>query len=99
MKIAKILNASIQSIDDLIFDESIQPIKLPRVDAELDGDTMLLVSGWGCTQQGWYSSQRLYAVEVPFVDQKVCVEANFRGEITANMFCAGIMGEGGKDGK
>lgn len=87
--------ALLRSKDDLVFDELIQRITLPRADAGLEVNASLLVSGWGRMCSGGYSTRLLRAVEVPIVDQRVC-EAAY-SSVTDNMFCAGLMGEGGKD--
>lgn len=85
--------------EELTFDESVQAVALPELDAEdlVDGETTF-ISGWGNTQNSSESSRYLRAVEVPIVNQELCNEA-YNGRITPRMFCAGLYEQGGKDGK
>lgn len=91
----------------LIYGQSIQPITLPASDYAAANGDMVLISGWGIQVDHPEAqlSNLLYAVSVPIVDQDKCARIYKRPEgwsnsptlITDNMFCAGLLGVGGKD--
>jgi len=57
----------------------------------------VIVSGWGYLQEGGGSlSSSLQTLDVASVDRETCNTA-YDGEITDNMFCAGVLNVGGKD--
>lgn len=50
------------------------------------------VAGWGLTAANGVSSQSLQVVEMPFINEKTCVNdlpQSFRPYITGDKFCAG----------
>ncbi len=75
---------------------------LPAISASamssLTAGTTLTVMGWGATQatSPYNYPYRLQQVSVPLISDSGCVAAYKPGEITNNMFCAGVMA-GGKD--
>lgn len=80
--------------EPLKFNYDVQPIQMaPKGYSVRDGDT-LVVSGWGALQSGGSSPTNLYEVDVPAVNQEVCVKAYGSSSISDNMICAGI---GGRD--
>lgn len=84
-----------QSIE---FNDRAQAIALPSAKYELDEEIMVLVTGWGDTEQGGESSEYLQGVEIPIVNQKICAKVyRGRGRVTPRMVCAGYLKEGGKD--
>lgn len=60
-----------------------------------------IITGWGTTSSGGYSSDKLLAVKVPVVSNERCDAAYAAyygpGRITDSMLCAGVEGVGGKD--
>uniref|UniRef100_A0A6M2DY62 trypsin n=1 Tax=Xenopsylla cheopis TaxID=163159 RepID=A0A6M2DY62_XENCH len=70
-------------------------VKLADAGVELKPGTQLTVTGWGSTGSGPVTNI-LQEVFVPHVAQDVC-EKSYPGELTDRMFCAGYLGEGGKD--
>lgn len=83
----------------LRFNKKVRAIAFAQFgDSEVRNGTKCLVSGWGETNNGNESNQKLRAVEVPIVDHELCNKA-YGGRITARMICAGFYDEGGKDGK
>ncbi|KAM7344007.1 trypsin zeta-like [Cochliomyia hominivorax] len=60
-----------------------------------------VVTGWGTTSSGGFSSNKLLEVAVPIISNDRCDKAYAAtygpGRITPSMICAGIEGEGGKD--
>lgn len=89
----------IQLKEALSFNARIQPVNLPKAnDADIENETICLISGWGSTQNASESERYLRAVEIPKVDQDLCNKV-YDGKITKQMFCAGNYEEGGKDCK
>lgn len=83
----------------LRFNKKVRAIPFSQFgDSEVSNGTKCLVSGWGLTQNPNESDQKLRAVVVPIVDQKLCNQT-YDGLITARMICAGFYENGGKDGK
>lgn len=88
----------IELAEPLEFDESRQPIKLPRPYEIIRDESLCLVTGWGNTQNSSESRLNLRAAEVPIVNQRKCSKAyNRYGGVTPRMICAGFE-QGGKDG-
>ncbi|XP_055700154.1 trypsin-1-like isoform X2 [Phlebotomus papatasi] len=66
-------------------------------DEQVPDGTMLMVSGWGDTQNAHESRNQLRAAKVPKYNDKACNDAyKGFGGITERMMCAGVL-EGGKD--
>lgn len=85
--------------DALVFGPAIGAISIANSRPN-DGE-IATVSGFGSTTITGNRPDVLHAVNVPIVDQKVCVKSyqNYPGKakVTDNMFCAGFVGVGGKD--
>ncbi|VEN45707.1 unnamed protein product, partial [Callosobruchus maculatus] len=60
------------------------------------GSTVVGTDGWGVTIEAGRPSSRLRYVEVPILDQSICMKSYGRSKITERMLCAGYL-EGGKD--
>lgn len=83
----------------LIFNETVNAIKLPRYFENVYDNTLCLVTGWGNTKNSSESREILRGATVPIANQKKCSEAYSRyGGVTGRMICAGY-DKGGKDGK
>lgn len=89
----------LQLKEELIFNERIQPIRLPKIGAEhIATGSNVLVSGWGKLKSNDAAGTRyLHAVKLPTVDHQLCNKV-YRGIVTDRMFCAGYFKEGGKNG-
>jgi trypsin len=59
-------------------------------------DSVATVAGWGTTSQGGSIPAALRKVDVPVVSRATCRSQYSTGEITTNMWCAGVSA-GGKD--
>ncbi|XP_072429035.1 coagulation factor IX isoform X1 [Chiloscyllium punctatum] len=73
------------------FSFSIAPICLPNHNLGqllLQNGQVGTVSGWGLTSERSRSSQFLRRVQLPYIDQKVCIKST-NLTVTDNMFCAG----------
>lgn len=88
----------------LKFTKKIQPIKLPKSDADLKEGTEVTVSGWGVTEHSSWASEKLKSVVVEIIDRKECKKlmnsfqfGNTNWAVDSNMLCAGIPMYGGKD--
>ncbi|KAJ8976731.1 hypothetical protein NQ317_004282 [Molorchus minor] len=55
------------------------------------------ITGWGTTSEGGYTPATLQVVQVPAVSKTNCQSAYGSSAITDRMFCAGLLGVGGKD--
>ncbi|XP_018572008.1 trypsin-3 isoform X2 [Anoplophora glabripennis] len=55
-----------------------------------------VVTGWGATSEGGSAATTLQVVEVPVISRTDC-ETAYPLRLTDRMFCAGILGVGGKD--
>ncbi|KAG7167173.1 Trypsin-1-like 9 [Homarus americanus] len=77
----------------LTFNEFVQPLPLPPVDHNSQGDCV--VSGWGSTTEGGDPSEILQKVTLPVWSDHDCGNA-YPNEIEAGMFCAGVT-DGGQD--
>lgn len=83
--------------EEIEFDESRKPVKLPDSKYNFTDGTKCYVSGWGNTQNSSESPQWLRSAEVPLFNQEMCSMKYKRfGGITNRMICAGY-GKGGKD--
>ena len=79
------------------FDETKQPIGLPKPDESVEDGTLLDVSGWGDTKNPLESDDSLRHVVVPKANQLECHAALKKwGNVTDRMICAGYK-QGGKD--
>ncbi|XP_059622965.1 trypsin-1-like [Phlebotomus argentipes] len=89
--------ALLELAETLTFSEACQPVDLPEQDQDVEDGALLLVSGWGNTQNAEESREKLRAALVPKTNDEVCSEAyGGNGMITPRMICAGYE-EGGKD--
>lgn len=85
----------------LRYSRRVQPVALPEFQYDLAANALVQVSGWGV--RGIWNERRytasLQAVEVPVIEQDDCLEAyrDFPRNVTNYMFCAGLLGVGGKD--
>ncbi|CAG9822914.1 unnamed protein product [Phaedon cochleariae] len=77
--------------------ESVKPARLPEAGQVVPDDAQLTVTGWGATDNGYYIEYDLRQVTIPTVNRDVCQKAIVNDTITNNMFCAGLLGVGGKD--
>lgn len=84
--------------EPIVFDDSRQPVKLPRPFEYIRDQSLCLVTGWGNTQNASESRLNLRAAEVPVVNQKKCGKQYKNYQITPRMICAGF-DKGGKDGE
>lgn len=68
------------------------PPMSPSEESKLSAETKFLVSGWGrIKEKGPFSPDLLWA-DVGFIDQSTCNgPAQYRGQITDNMLCAGTL--------
>nr|AAM96942.1 trypsin 3 [Phlebotomus papatasi] len=81
----------------LKFSKNCNFAKLPKQDEQIPDGTMLMVSGWGNTQNAQESRDQLRAAKVPKYNDKACNDAyKGFGGITDRMICAGVL-KGGKD--
>ncbi|TMP24638.1 hypothetical protein CWB99_21745 [Pseudoalteromonas rubra] len=79
--------------------QGIEPIQL--ADDALKGSYVVgenfKVMGWGALHSGGPSPEQLHEVDVPYISNEVCNDAqHYDGDISENMICAGF-DEGGKD--
>lgn len=78
------------------FSDEIQSIALPHQGEYVKSGTMSFVSGWGTTEYGKETGEKLLrAARVPIVRQKQC-NRTYHGKITSQMICAGFK-HGGVD--
>nr|AEO93271.1 trypsin-like serine protease [Apostichopus japonicus] len=76
------------------FNDYIQPACLPSLNYGAGTDTW--ITGWG-NQETVIQKETLQEVSVPIIDTATCNQKTwYDGEVTDNMFCAGLA-EGGKD--
>ncbi|MCO7188898.1 MULTISPECIES: trypsin-like serine protease [unclassified Pseudoalteromonas] len=79
--------------------QGIEPIQLADdalKDSYVVGETFK-VMGWGALYSGGPSPEQLHEVDVPYISNDVCNDAeHYNGGISENMICAGF-DEGGKD--
>merc|ERR1719354_11896 len=94
--VAVITFASSFSVNDYVV-----PYALPEFKASewMASGTEVRVCGWGNTSMiGTNMPDTLKCVEVPIVDNDTCnARQHYNGGILPGMFCAGLIGEGGKD--
>ncbi|XP_017966795.2 trypsin-1-like [Drosophila navojoa] len=87
----------LQLQEPIEFDETKQPVKLPKQGQEFEDGEMCYVSGWGDTRNTEESDEFLRQVQVPLVNQEECNKKyNRYNGVTDSMICAGYP-EGGKD--
>ncbi|KAJ8961989.1 hypothetical protein NQ314_005771 [Rhamnusium bicolor] len=73
-------------------------IVLPEADAPIAVGSIATVTGWGVLEpNAGTTPEILQVVEVPVVSQEDCSEAYTSYPVTDRMFCAGLLGVGGKD--
>lgn len=70
-------------------------IKLPQQDNDPSG--LVLISGWGYLRQGGGSLPSTLQVATVQVVSRATCNRPYRSQITKAMFCAGLLGVGGKD--
>lgn len=79
----------------------VKPIKLPdyKQTEWMDSGTIVEVCGWGnMSGSGSDYPDELQCVKVPIIDNETCNGVgSYNGQIYQGMFCAGYLGEGGKD--
>lgn len=91
--------ALLELTEPLVFDQSIQAVRLPDFNDLTEDNSVCLVTGWGNTQNSSESREQLRGAYVPIVNQKKCSDAYEEfGGVTPRMICAGILDNGGKDG-
>lgn len=88
----------IELAEPLVFNATVQPIKLPRPFEFIRDQSLCLVTGWGNTQNSNESRILLRGAEVPIFNQRKCAKAYSRYTVTPRMICAGF-DKGGKDGE
>lgn len=71
---------------------------LPVTDEDIADNVTVTLSGWGLTSESGSTSTQLLEVEIPTINRKTC-RTIYSGinNVTENMFCAGLLGTGGKD--
>ncbi|KAJ8976734.1 hypothetical protein NQ317_004285 [Molorchus minor] len=74
-----------------------QAIPLPSPALKPPAGLNSVITGWGATSEGGSSANVLQVVEVPIINQAVCRNAYSVSAVTDRMFCAGLLGVGGKD--
>ncbi|EDV95796.1 GH15575 [Drosophila grimshawi] len=79
----------------LKFNDYVQPICLPDLDAPLLENRTCTISGWGSIKSGMSTpSQELRAAQLPILPEDTCKQMNVYGDaMTKGMFCAGSMDE------
>nr|ABM26904.1 trypsin 1 [Lutzomyia longipalpis] len=83
--------------ESITFNSVRYPVRLPEKDDDVYDGALLLVSGWGNTQNSQESNKHLRATVVPKYNDEQCNKAYTQyGGITKTMICAGFE-EGGKD--
>ena len=83
----------------LNYNQFVQPVCLPSMDAKVPTGTKLMVSGFGLRSEGATRlSRQLQYVELPTVDHETCARLYERIDhvVTDDMMCAGYS-TGGKD--
>ncbi|KAJ8915060.1 hypothetical protein NQ315_014315 [Exocentrus adspersus] len=77
--------------------ENAKPIRVPELNHPIHNHEMATVTGWGATKQGGDSIEVLQQVRVPVVSMQNCRSVYGSEHITNVMFCAGYLGQGGRD--
>ncbi|KAJ8969561.1 hypothetical protein NQ317_004748, partial [Molorchus minor] len=72
-------------------------ISLPSAGNGPSAGSTCIITGWGATREGGGAPSTLQVVQVPVVSQANCRSAYGNSAITDRMFCAGVLGVGGKD--
>ncbi|KAG6447784.1 hypothetical protein O3G_MSEX005192 [Manduca sexta] len=70
------------------FTDTIKPIPLAPLGRRMRAYTYVEISGWGATQEGGPSPDRLREVRIPVVSYPQCF-MSYPMQLTRNMFCAG----------
>ncbi|TDG43825.1 hypothetical protein AWZ03_009736 [Drosophila navojoa] len=87
----------LQLEEPIEFDETKQPVQLPKQGQEFKDGEMCYVSGWGETRNSTESNEWLRQVKVPLVNQEECKKKYSRyNGVTDSMICAGYS-EGSKN--
>jgi len=81
---------------DLIFNDYVQPICLPKSDAGLFVDEDSIITGWGALRENGAAATTLQKVTVPVITNAACQKAYPTEGILETMICAGLQA-GGKD--
>ncbi|XP_067237779.1 trypsin-like isoform X1 [Chanodichthys erythropterus] len=89
--------AMLQLSSSVSFSDYINPVCLAAAGSTFAAGTESWVTGWGVLQSGGNQiSDILQEVMIPIVSNSDCNNA-YRGGITSNMICAGLLNQGGKD--
>lgn len=91
--------------EKLKFSSTIGSIPIPVQDEVLRPNSMVSITGWGLTKDTYSTkvagTENLLGIEVPVVDFDRCAKAYKkypgRARLTDFMFCAGLLGVGGRD--
>ncbi|KAA0701386.1 Suppressor of tumorigenicity 14 protein -like protein [Triplophysa tibetana] len=87
--------ALVQLSSSLDFTNYVKPVCLAATGSVFAGGTETWVTGFGTLQSGGRPADTLQEVMIPIVNNINCKEA-YRGIITSNMICAGLLNVGGK---
>lgn len=84
-----------------IYGENIKPIALPSMGEPVAENVFVNVAGWGKMDEiEVIFPENLQEVDIPIVNHEECATIYrnmvLRKNVTDNMICAGIMGQGGK---
>ncbi|XP_055591128.1 trypsin 3A1-like [Uranotaenia lowii] len=91
-------SAILKLVKSLVFNPSVSPIKLATTESQYTPGILGKISGWGSTEKEGPLSKKLQLVEVPIVEQPTCeVLYEWINPVSKQMFCAGFVGEGGRD--
>ncbi|KAJ8942825.1 hypothetical protein NQ318_022839 [Aromia moschata] len=72
-------------------------VSLPSAGTGPTAGEIATITGWGTTSESGSLATRLQVVQVPVISQEDCRSAYNASSVTDKMFCAGLLGEGGKD--
>jgi len=111
VKVATIFNHEQYNANTIDFDISLLKLATPLTLGQANAVAVALpaqgsdpaagvnarVSGWGTTSEGGSIPTALRYVDVPIVARATCNTAYGGNQISANMFCAGVLNVGGKD--
>ncbi|XP_048015282.1 transmembrane protease serine 2-like [Megalobrama amblycephala] len=88
--------ALVQLNSSVTFSDYIKPVCLAAAGSVFSADTESWVTGWGLLQFEGQYPDTLQEVMIPIVNNSDCDKA-YKGGITSNMICAGLLNQGGKD--